>query len=119
MFAKLDPQAFARAFGQWMAGACEATGLTPIAVDGKSVRGSKKGTATECLLDWGERSFPTLLAPPALSQTLAPYRYRAYAGGVYVGVSSGDRQVYLLQGGVLGALGGLDGFLKQAACVAP
>ena len=76
-------------------------------------------TATECLLDWGERSYPALLAPPALSQTLAPYRYRAYAGGVYVGVSSGDRQVYLLQAGALRALGGLDGFLNQAACVAP
>ena len=76
-------------------------------------------TATDCLLDWGERSYPALLAPVALSQTQAPYRYRAYAGGVYVGVSSADRQVVLLQGGVLGALGGLDGFLAQAGCVAP
>ena len=76
-------------------------------------------TATDCLLDWGERSYPALLAPAALSQTQAPYRYRAYAGGVYVGVSSADRQVVLLQGGVLGALGGLDGFLAQAGCVAP
>ena len=68
--------------------------------------------ATECLLDWGERSFPSLLAPPALSQTQAPYRYRAYAGGVYVGVSSSDRRVHLLQAGVLTALGGLYGFLQ-------
>src|SRR6478736_7303276 len=40
VFAKLDPKAFAAAFGRWMLSACEATGLTPIAIDGKSVRGS-------------------------------------------------------------------------------
>jgi predicted transposase YbfD/YdcC len=49
VFAKLDPGAFARAFGQWMASACEATGLIPVAVDGKSARGAKKDTATGCL----------------------------------------------------------------------
>lgn len=49
VFAKLAPGAFARAFGRWMAGACEATGLTPIAIDGKSARGAKKNTAAGCL----------------------------------------------------------------------
>jgi predicted transposase YbfD/YdcC len=49
VFAKLNPAAFARAFGRWMAAACEGTGLVPIALDGKSVRGSKKATATGCL----------------------------------------------------------------------
>jgi predicted transposase YbfD/YdcC len=49
VFAKLDPGAFAAAFGRWLAGAVEATGLVPIAVDGKSVRGSKKATNTGCL----------------------------------------------------------------------
>jgi fibronectin-binding autotransporter adhesin len=49
VFAKLDPTAFAAGFGRWMASACEATGLVPIAIDGKSVRGSKKATATGCL----------------------------------------------------------------------
>jgi predicted transposase YbfD/YdcC len=49
VFAKLDPKAFAQAFGRWMVSACEATGLTPIAIDGKSVRGSRKATATGCL----------------------------------------------------------------------
>src|SRR4051794_23129631 len=37
VFAKLDPGAFAQAFGRSMA-ACGATGLVPIAVDGKSAR---------------------------------------------------------------------------------
>ncbi len=49
VFAKLDPAAFARAFGRWMAAACQATGLIPIAIDGKSAPAAKKNTATGCL----------------------------------------------------------------------
>jgi predicted transposase YbfD/YdcC len=49
VFARLDPAAFAGRFGRWMAAACEATGLVPIAVDGKSARRSKRNTATGCL----------------------------------------------------------------------
>ncbi len=49
VFAKLAPGAFARAFGRWMAGACEATGLIPIAIDGKSARRAERNTATGCL----------------------------------------------------------------------
>jgi predicted transposase YbfD/YdcC len=49
IFAKLDPAAFAKAFGRWMTAACEATGLVPIAIDGKSARAAKRGTATGCL----------------------------------------------------------------------
>jgi predicted transposase YbfD/YdcC len=49
VFAKLAPGAFSRAFGRWMAAACEATGLIPIAVDGKSARRAKRDTATGCL----------------------------------------------------------------------
>jgi predicted transposase YbfD/YdcC len=49
VFAKLDPVAFSQAFGRWMAAACQATGLVPVAIDGKSVRSSPKATATGCL----------------------------------------------------------------------
>src|SRR5918995_1483209 len=49
VFAKLAPGAFAQAFGRWMASACEATGLVPIALDGKSARAAKRNTATGCL----------------------------------------------------------------------
>ena len=49
VFARLDPAAFAERFGRWMASACDATGLVPIAVDGKSCRAAKKATATGCL----------------------------------------------------------------------
>ena len=49
VFAKLAPGAFAQAFGRWMAAACEATGLVPVAIDGKSARAAKRNTATGCL----------------------------------------------------------------------
>lgn len=49
VFAKLDPEAFADAFGRWIAGALEHTGLVPIAIDGKSARSSPKRTSTGCL----------------------------------------------------------------------
>jgi hypothetical protein len=49
VFAKLDPDAFADRFGRWMAGLCDSTGLTHIAVDGKSARASAKDTFTGCL----------------------------------------------------------------------
>jgi len=49
VFAKLDPVEFAKAFGRWMAAACEATGLIPVAIDGKSARSAKRSTATGCL----------------------------------------------------------------------
>jgi predicted transposase YbfD/YdcC len=49
VFAKLAPGAFSRAFGRWMAAACEATGLVPVAIDGKSARAAKRDTATGCL----------------------------------------------------------------------
>jgi predicted transposase YbfD/YdcC len=49
VFAKLAPGSFAQAFGRWMAAACQATGLVPVAVDGKSARAAKRNTATGCL----------------------------------------------------------------------
>jgi predicted transposase YbfD/YdcC len=49
VFAKLNPAAFAAAFGRWMRAACEGTGLIPIGVDGKSLRAAEADTATGCL----------------------------------------------------------------------
>jgi hypothetical protein len=49
VFAKLNPAAFSEAFGRWMAAAWEASGLIPIAIDGKSVRAASKATSTGCL----------------------------------------------------------------------
>src|SRR3954468_1357581 len=63
VFARLDPAAFARAFGRWTASACEATGLVPIAIDGKSARAAERATATGCLhvvTAWAAESRPVL-----------------------------------------------------------
>jgi predicted transposase YbfD/YdcC len=49
VFAELDPGAFSQAVGRWMAAACQATGLVPVAIDGKSARAAKRDTATGCL----------------------------------------------------------------------
>ena len=49
VFAALRPDAFAQAFGRWMAAACDGTGLVPIALDGKAVRSAPANTATGCL----------------------------------------------------------------------
>jgi hypothetical protein len=49
VFAALDPVGEGDRVARWMASACEGTGLTPVAIDGKSARRSKRGTATGCL----------------------------------------------------------------------
>ena len=49
MFARLDPQAFGRRVGEWMAGVCEAVGLRHIAIDGKAARSASRGTFSGCL----------------------------------------------------------------------
>ena len=40
----LNPKAFAACVTEWLAEACDATGLTHIAIDGKAVRGAKGNT---------------------------------------------------------------------------
>ena len=49
VFRALAPDAFAQRFGAWMAAACDGTGLTPVAIDGKSARRAKRANATGCL----------------------------------------------------------------------
>lgn len=49
LFARLDPEAFARCVAEWMGVVCEAAGLRHVAVDGKSVRASPKKTFSGCL----------------------------------------------------------------------
>lgn len=49
VLAALDRDQFAECFGRWMAGLCEATGLRPIAVDGKAVRSAPADTFSGCL----------------------------------------------------------------------
>jgi predicted transposase YbfD/YdcC len=49
VFGLLDPRKFQECFAAWMAAACQATGLKPIAIDGKAVRAARRGTANGCL----------------------------------------------------------------------
>ncbi len=77
------------------------------------------GAETECLFDWAEDRYPTALSPRrATTQTSAPYSYRYYpATRVYVGVSSLDQHVWLLDAaGSLGDLGPAATWLAQAGC---
>jgi predicted transposase YbfD/YdcC len=63
VFAKLDPGAFAGAFGRWMAAACRATGPVPVAIDGKSARAAERDTATGCphvVTAWAAEDRPAL-----------------------------------------------------------
>src|SRR5437868_6939578 len=49
VLAALDRARFAACFGRWMGELCEATGLRPIAVDGKAVRSAPGDTFSGCL----------------------------------------------------------------------
>ena len=44
VFAALDPAEFQTCFAGWMAAACRATGLVPIAIDGKAVQAAERNT---------------------------------------------------------------------------
>ena len=49
LFARLDPKAFNRCVGAWMAGLCEATDLRHVAIDGKAARAARQNTFCGCL----------------------------------------------------------------------
>lgn len=45
----LNPKLFGAIVGEWLAAACEATGLKHVAIDGKSIRAAKRETFAGCL----------------------------------------------------------------------
>jgi predicted transposase YbfD/YdcC len=49
VLAALDRKQFAACFGRWMADLCPATGLRPIAIDGKACRSAPAATFSGCL----------------------------------------------------------------------
>lgn len=72
----------------------------------------------DCLLNWGERNYPGVVAAGPISKTLAPYRYRYYPfTQTYVGVSNADQHLYLLPvGGSFTNLGPASAWLNKAGC---
>ncbi len=79
-------------------------------------------TDINCVLNWAEARVPNLLTPPkGATLTVDTISYRAYAGGVYVGVEGGSNTV-LAVGGSLGAnvltVGQLGDFLPTARAAA-
>ena len=74
---------------------------------------------TDCLLNWGEEQYPSLLTPRrAASQVAAPYYYRQYTGrGSYVGVSGADQLLHFLDARrVMSDLGLASVWSQQAGC---
>lgn len=76
----------------------------------------------DCLLNWGEASYPTLLSPAKpTSRSAAPFYYRYYAAtNVYLGISSADQHLYYLpasQTSVPQDLGPAMTWVIQAKCV--
>lgn len=89
---------------------------TPIDVKVSSVPLS----SADCLLNWQEKTNPTLYSPAgALSQTSSTYYYRYYSDTKsYLGISSTDNRLYSIgsAGGAPQDQGALSTFLPQAGC---
>ena len=75
----------------------------------------------DCLFNWGEANYPTLLPPPRpASQTASPYTYRYYAAAnTYLGISSADQHLYYLAASTSSGLldlGLATTWMKTAGC---
>ncbi|MDK2124071.1 NHL repeat-containing protein [Parachitinimonas caeni] len=74
--------------------------------------------SADCLFDWAEKNYASLLAPTGVSASLDPYYYRAYADTQsYLGVSSKDRHVYFLNAAGLLDLGEESTWYGKAGCM--
>ena len=76
---------------------------------------------SDCVFNWAERVYPKLFAPArAVSQTLAPYYYRYYAGtNAYLGTSFADNHLYYLGPATENTLfdaGALSNWRTKAGC---
>jgi hypothetical protein len=59
-----------------------------------TVGGGSGVSDADRLMNWAERQYPQYFSPAASSQQIAGYTARAYAGGIYLGVLSGEVYVY-------------------------
>jgi serine protease len=86
-----------------------------------AVKSATSQASSDCLFNWAERTYPTLLAPAgAVSATSAPYYYRYYAGtGNYLATSSADNHIWaygLVSNNTLLDVGPIASFLTTAGC---
>ena len=105
-------------------------------IAGETVRGSLKGAGrddpADCLFDWAERTYPTLLAPATSSIVVMPFYGRCYAGGslcvaadlyaqsfsyAVASTAVAPPSVYLYQNNTLSRLGYFSDFARTAGCV--
>lgn len=102
-------------YGDW--GPVKAVSVSNAAVNPPATTAASDA-AVDCLFNWAQTQFPTVLAPAsAVSQTLNPYRYRFYSQtGVYLGVSGTDQNLYAVIGGKLQPLGSVVPWLNQSGC---
>lgn len=103
--------------------------------DGQTVRGGLKGRGrddpADCLFDWAEKTYPTLLTNPGPSIVVMPFYGRCYAGGALcvaadlyarsfsyaVASTMWPPSVYLYQNNALNRLGYFSDFARAAGCV--
>jgi hypothetical protein len=97
-------------------------------VDGQSVRGGLKGSGrhdpADCLFDWAERTYPSLLTDPGPSIVVSVFYGRCYSGNalcvatdIYTNSATiAAPSVYLYQNSALSRLGYLSDFARIAGC---
>ncbi len=93
-----------------------ATILVMMAMLGGTAQAASTADA-DTIFNWAERTYPTLLHPPAVSATAGEYYYRFYSGvGSYVAVQ-GERVLYLPAGVAMASVievGSVAALLAQA-----
>lgn len=71
---------------------------TRLKAEGMRAESIAPEKAAEQLLDFAESRFPMHFPVHATTQTLAPFRFRAYPGGTYLGVATGAEGGYIANG---------------------
>lgn len=96
---------------------------------GEQVRGMLTGSGrdepADCLYDWAERTYPSVLTGGTPSLLISPFYGRCYQGGMLCvaadiyAVSVAEARVYLYQGGSLTPLDTVSSLARQSGCARP
>lgn len=91
----------------------------------RTVAGTGVSQPLECVLDWAERTYPSLFLQPTPTQVVSPYVGRCYQGGALcVGAdvavpTFAPASIYYLLNGAVGRLGALSDFAALATQAPP